>query len=107
MTQRRLLMLLVALDFVSKVVALLLLPEAHSVRSDAIFQFALQLNETGFGTWGRAYFGHVSLSDALAGTVGYLGLAIALIATRRRRLGLWRRGAIAVAAYLVVALPAL
>src|SRR5207249_2353960 len=65
------------------------------------------LNETGFGTWGRAYFGHVSLSDALAGTVGYLGLAIALIATRRRRLGLWRRGAIAVAAYLVVALPAL
>ena len=105
MTPFRLLVLLVAVDFISKLVALVLLPEGRVVHLDALFQFALQKNETGLGTWARA--SRLSVPDALAGVIGYLGLAFALIKTRRRRLALWRRGVIAIAAYFVPALLAL
>src|SRR5437773_3748643 len=110
-TESRLLVLLVGVDFISKLAALLLLPERRNVHLDALFQFALQKNEAGLGGWARAYFNYFerffSLPDSLAGLIGYLGLAFALITMRRGRLGRWRRGAIAVGAYFVPAMLAL
>ena len=109
MTPFRLLMLLVAVDFISKLAALILLPEGRILQRDALFQFALRRNETGVAGSARAAMAYFSLSesDALVACIGYLGLALALIKIRRRRLGLWRRGAIAIAAYFVPAMLAL
>jgi len=97
----QLLVLLVAIDLVSKVAALALLPWSIVVDRDALFEFALQLNEAGIGTAGTFYFSRFPLPDVLAGLVGYLAATFALSATRGRGLGLWRRIAITVAAYLV------
>jgi len=104
-TPFRLLVLLVVVDTVSKLAALLMLPERPVVQLDALFQFALQTNETGLGTWARA--SRLSVPDALAATIGHIGVVLAFIETRRRRLALWRRGVIVVAAYFVPAMLAL
>ncbi|PYN35190.1 MAG: hypothetical protein DME01_13015 [Candidatus Rokuibacteriota bacterium] len=69
----RVLVLLVAVDLISKLAAIALLPWRPLVDPDALFQFALQKNETGVGTVANAYIARFPLPDVLAGLIGYLG----------------------------------
>ena len=103
MTDLRFLVLLVAVDCASKLVALALLPEGHLVDHSAIFQFVLDRNEMGIGTWGKAAMRYSSPDRAVAGAFGYVGLTVGLIALRHWRQGRWRKVAVCVAAF---ALPA-
>ncbi len=70
------LVFLVAVDVVTKVAAVLLLTEGRPVHLDALFQFALQPNETGLSTEARAR--GVFAPEYLAGIIGFLALALGI-----------------------------
>jgi lipoprotein signal peptidase len=79
MNSARLLVLLVVLDFASKMVALWFLPEGGTIEEGALFQLVLSRNESGIGTWGKAVLSYSSLPEALAGAFAYTGLSVALV----------------------------
>jgi uncharacterized membrane protein YqgA involved in biofilm formation len=73
---------LVALDWMTRIIAWTLLPLDEPVRDDAVLQFVLRINDVGLGTHARALFDR-HRHDFLIGAFGYIACGITLIWVRR------------------------
>lgn len=75
-----------ALDLVSKFVALWSLPVGQPIQRDAALQFVLRLNPTGLGSWAQRVLAGQRPQMLLVSAAVFAGLTVALIAVKRTRL---------------------
>lgn len=76
---------LVALDLVTKGVAVWLLPTDTPVRTDALFQVVLRINHSGLGTWARSFVENSDAEHRAAASFGYIFVGVALLLFPRTR----------------------
>lgn len=98
-----------AVDLVSKFVALWSLPMGHPIQRDAVLQFVLRLNPTGLGSWAQRILAGQRPQMLLTSAAAFAGLTLALVAVRRMKLPLVAKivscfAAAAVPAFAVVPL---
>lgn len=82
---------LVAVDLVTKLLAIRFLDGDVLVNQRAFFQLVLRTNPSGLGTWARALVGTSSTVQRAASSLGYLALAAYLVLVRRTQWSLSRK----------------
>ena len=91
MTRLRVLLGLIALDIVTKAIALLALAPGVDIDDDAFLQIVLRINVRGVGTWGRALASRGSPTISVVASFALLAFALSRLLAHGRQWSKFRR----------------